>query len=217
MYKWLIVLFTVYSWSNVCAQDLDVGLVNLVSGKVTFSPPSGVPTKDVQAFMKVREGDRIEIGPGAKVRVVYFANSRQELWVGPASFRTAKSGAQPIAGNAAEVATLPAGVPQRIARVPELVEYAKLGGIQVRGGVTPAQKASLEQQAAVAAARTTYEELRKNWAADDITPELYLYSALHEYLLYDDMKLVVEEMQRRQPGNEDVKALASWVEKRVSR
>jgi hypothetical protein len=166
--------------------------------------------------MKLRDADRIEVAAGGEVRIVFFASGRQERWIGPASLRTGRNGAEPISGRPAEVTQLPAGVPQRIARVPELMQYAKLGGIQVRG-MTPAQKASLEQQNAVAEARAIYENLRKDAAANDITPELFLYSALHEYLLYDEMKAVVDEMLRKQPDNEDVKALAAWVRSRVSR
>ena len=165
--------------------------------------------------MKVREGDRLNVPADGQVRVVFFDGSRQERWTGPASFRAGRKAGEPISGKPAEIASLPAGVPQRIARVPELMQNAKLGGIQVRGGLTRQQKTSLDQQAAVAEARTTYEQLRKDMPADDITPELYLYAALYEFLLYDDMKAVVEEMLRKQPNNEDVKALAAWVRSRA--
>lgn len=216
MVKRIVVLLAMIVASSAYAQGADVGLVNLVSGDVTFAPVSGSPGK-VQAFMKVRDGDRITVAAGGQVRVVFFDAARQELWGGPASFRAGKKGAEPVSGKPTEISNLPAGVPQRIARVPELMQIAKLGGIQVRGGITPAQKASLEQQSAVAEARTTYEKMRKASASDDITPELFLFSALHEYLLYNDMKPIVEEMLRKQPANEEVKTLADWVRGRASR
>jgi hypothetical protein len=59
--------------------------------------------------------------------------------------------------------------------------------------------------------------MRKDGAADDTAPETYLYSTLHEYLLYEDMKAAAEEMLRRQPGTEDVKALTDWLRKRAER
>lgn len=219
MKKSLTFFFLIFANGLACAQAPDVGLVNMVSGEVTFSSPSGAPGK-VQAFMKVRDGDRIDLASGGQVRVVFFDDARQERWAGPASFRAGKKGAEPLSGKAAEIAKLPIGVPQKIARVPELMAYAKsqpLGGIQVRGGITPEQKASLEQQAAVAEARATYEKLRASAAADDITPELYFYSALHEYLLFDEMRPVAEAMLRKQPDNEDLKALVAWVRTRASR
>jgi len=196
------------------AQGADVGLVNLVAGEVSFAPLAGAPGK-VQAFMKVRDGDRINVAAGAQVRVVYFEGARQERWQGPASFRAGRTAGEPISGTPAEVAKLPAGVPQRIARVPELMQNAKLGGIQVRGGQARPQPAGPDQQEALREAHATYRQMRTEMPGDDITPELYLYAALHDYLLYEEMKAVVAEMLRRQPGSEDVKALEAWVRSRA--
>jgi hypothetical protein len=114
------------------------------------------------------------------------------------------------------VQNLPANVPQRISRVPELMQNAKLGGIQVRG-LTGRQQASIVQQETVREAKVTYERMRKEMPADDITPELFLYASLEEFLLYEDMKVVVDEMLKRQPGNEDVKSLAAYVDSRLKR
>ena len=215
MRKWLVSLLFVMTSGPALGQGADVGLVNLISGDVTFVPHAGPPAK-VQPFMKVRDGDRIDVAAGAQVRVVFFEGARQELWAGPASFRARKTGSESISGKATETMNLPAGVPQRMARVPELINYAKLGGIQVRG-LTRQQQVSLEQQSALAQAREIYEKMRQDMPAIDITPELYLYSALYEYLVYDEMKKVVVEMRRKQPDNEDVKALDAWVTSRMPR
>ena len=213
--EFLALLFSAVS-AAAWAQGVDVGLVNLVSGGVTYAPLSGT-LGEAKPFMRVRDGDRFNVPAGGQVRIVYFTSSRQERWSGPASFHAGQGASEGISGKPAEVTVLPAGVPQRIARVPELMQNAKLGGIQVRGGLTRRQEASLDQQATVREARETYERMRKEMPADDITSELYLYAVLHDYLLYADMKAVVEEMLRKQPGNEDVKALADWVRTRASR
>ena len=215
MYRFLLSLSLVLPAPVALAQGADVGLVNMVSAEVSYAPVAGMPGK-VQAFMKLREGDRVTVPAGGQVRVVYFESARQERWAGPASFRAGKAAGEPISGKPAEVATLPAGAAQRIAQVPQLVQLAKLGGIQVRG-MTRAQKASIEQQAAVGEARATYEKMRKALPADDLTPELYLFAALHDYLLYDDMQVVVDEMLRKQPGSEEVKSLADWVRSKAAR
>lgn len=196
-------------------QGADVGLVNLVSGEVRFAPLSGAPGK-VQPFMRVRDGDRFVLSAGAQLRIVYFEGSRQERWEGPASLRAGRKLGEPIQGRPAEVAALPAGVPQRMARIPELVQNARLGGVQVRGGGVPG---TAPQGAAppLADARATYGAMRKAWRADDITPELYYYAVLHEHQRYEEMQAVTDEMLRKQPQNEDVKALAAWVRARRAR
>ncbi len=184
----------------------DVGLVNLVAGDVSFAPASG-PAGKAKAFMKVREGDRFELPAGSQVRIVYFDGQRQERWQGPASFRAGRAQGSPLSGKPAEVVTLPGGVSARIARVPELMQNAKLGGIQVRS----AQAARPASQDALSEARATYEKLRAQLPADDITPELFLFSALNDYQLYEEMVPVVDEMRRKQPDSEEVKSLATWL------
>ena len=190
----------------------DIGIVNLVKGNVTLSPQSGVPVA-VKPFIKVREGDRFDLPAGSEVRLVYFEGARQERWSGPSSFRAARLRGSALSGAPAEVSALPASVPQRIAHVPELMQNARLGGIQVRS----AQAVRRVQDNAVTEAHATYEQLRKELPADDITPELYLFSALNEYQLYEDMAPVVDEMLRKQPQSDDVKSLAAWLKTRRGR
>jgi DNA-binding protein H-NS len=194
------------------AQSPDVGLINQLAGDVSYANSAGSGL--ARAFMKMRQGDRFTVAAGAQVRVVYFQNGRQETWRGPASFRSGTEHSESITGTVYEVAHLPVAVPQKIQRIPELIQMAKLGGVQVRG-VTPKQQASLEQQAEVAAARTTYAQLSQQLPQEDITPELYLFTVLQDYLLYDDMKTVVDEMLRRQPGNREAEQLADWVRVRI--
>ena len=191
----------------------DVGLVNLVSGEVVFAAGGGAAAK-VTPFMKVREGDRFDLPAGAQLRVVYFEGARQERWQGPSSFRAARTEGTPLKGAVAEATRLPAGVTGRIARVPELMQNAKLGGIQLRGlrpEMTAIDLASLRE------ARETYDRLKGQLPRDDITAELFLYSALEEFRLYDEMRGVVEEMERKQPQSEDVRSLADYVKARSRR
>ena len=206
------VLLVLLAAHGLARAQADIGLVNLVAGDVSFVPQAGPPGK-VKAFMKVRNGDRFEIPAGAKVSVVYFESSRQERWQGPASFRAAALKGTPIAGKPAEVTALPPNVPQRMARVPELMQNARFGGVQVRGGASSARA----PDEALKDARATYEKLRRDLPKDDITPELYLCSALNDYRLYEEMAPLVKEMLRKQPGSEDVKALDAWLTQRLGR
>ncbi len=189
----------------------DVGLINHLAGDVSYS--SGSTSAKAQAFMKVREGDRFSVPAGAQIRVVYFQGGRQESFSGPASFTAGAQASSQQSGAQPQVTTLPAGVPQKISQTPELIQIAKLGrsgGVAVRG-VGREQRLTPQQQAEVRQAKETYQQLRAAAAADDITPELYLYSVLQDHLLYNDMKPVVEEMARRQPSNADVGELRAYV------
>lgn len=197
------------------ASAQDVGLINHLAGDASYQ--SGSTRSKATAYMKIREGDRFTLAPGAQVRIVYFQGSRQESYSGPARFVAGKSESKVESGAAPQVTTLPAGVTKRIEGTPELLAVARLGragGIAVRSGLRP-KPLTPEQEAEVKEARVTYEQLRRSAAADDITPEIFLYSVLDEHRLYQDMKVVVSEMQRRQPGNADVAAMAEYVESKT--
>src|SRR5262245_685993 len=85
------------------------------------------------------------------------------------------------------------------------------GGVAVRGTPQQVQRLSPQAQAEVLQARQTYDQMRKSAAANDIVPEQYLYAVLQDHMLYEDMKPVVAEMQKRQPSNPDVAVMADYV------
>jgi hypothetical protein len=217
MNKFALVLGFLGLMGAAQAQSPDVGLVNMLSGDVSYQP-SGAAASKAQAFMKVRQGDRFTLPAGAQIRIVYFSGGRQETWGGPAAFSAGAQQGEASNGKPSAVSTLPGSVPQKIAQVPELIQIAKLGrsgGVAVRGGGKP-PRLTAEQQAEVNGAKTTYKQLRSSSTAEDITPELYLYSVLQDYLLYDDMKPVVEEMAKRQPKSAEVQELVSWVKSKTN-
>jgi hypothetical protein len=200
----------------VGAQSSDVGLVNQLAGDVSYAGQGGAQSK-AQVYMKVRQGDRFTLPAGAQLRLVYFNGGRQETWKGPASFTAGTQQSDAQSGQAAEATQLPSGVAQKIAQVPNLVQIAKLGrsgGIAVRGGGKPGRLTG-EQQAEVNQAKAAYSQMRQKASAEDITPELYYYSVLQDYLLYDDMKAVTEEMLKRQPNNTEAQELAAYVKSRL--
>lgn len=178
----------------------DVALVEFVAGEASYASASSAPAQ-VIPFMKVRESDRFTLARGAQVRLLYFQSAKQEYFVGPASFTTGREASKVQSGAKPQVSSVPAAVPRRIARIPELVENAKLGGVQLRSKPRP-------EDAELREARALYRKMRKEMAADSVAPELYLYATLSEYGRTDEMQPLVREMLRRQPGNEEVKALA---------
>jgi len=132
---------------------------------------------------------------GAQLRLIYFAGARQERWQGPASLRAGKRESAPLAGKAAEVTLLPASVPQRLARIPELTQNALFGGVTLRRAKPPGD----ETEASLREARATYESMRRKLPTDDLTPELFLYAAL---------------VSGPEPDSEEVKSLAARLRQR---
>jgi hypothetical protein len=209
-------LAIVLAWSAAANAADDVGLVNQLSGDVSYS--SAGSTSKAKAFMKVREGDKFTVHAGAQLRIVYFTGGRQELYTGPATLVAGAQSSQQQTGAQPQVTSLPAGVPQKLAQTPELVQIARLGrsgGVAVRGAQQQMQRLTPQAQAEVRQARQTYEQMRKAAATDDIVPELYLYSVLQDHLLYSEMQGIVSEMEKRQPKNPDVAVMADYVKSKT--
>jgi hypothetical protein len=168
-------------------------------------------TSKAQAYMNIRVGDVFEVPDGVVVKVAYFQGGRQETFAGPASFAIGalqsivRTGAPPL------VTLLPSGVLQKISQTPELVQIAKLSSASPAHGSAREQRLTPQQQAEVRYARQIYGKLRSETPGNDITPELYLYSVLQDHQLYTDMKTIVADMARRQPGNKDVAVLAEYI------
>jgi len=206
----LLAAFLLAGTSYVFAAG-DVALINHLAGDVSYS--SGAGSAKAKPFMKVRENDRFTVPAGSQLRLVYFQGGRQESYTGPAVVVAGPQQSTVQSGSPAQVSTLPSGVSQKIAQTPELVQIAKLGrsgGVAVRG-LNREQRLTPQQQAEIRQAREVYQQFRAQASADDITPELYLYSVLQDHLLYTDMKPVVDEMAKRQPGNPDVIAMVEYV------
>lgn len=190
---------------GVSAADAggDVGLVNALQGDVSYQGKDG-PARKAQAYMRLRHGDRIVLAAGASIRISYTTASRQEAWTGPGSFVATSAGGELLKGNKPEVSQLPAAVPQKLARVSELMNTSRVGGLVVRSAKV--QTASSKEE--VAAAVATYESMRATAAPSDVTPELFLYSVFQEHGMVDDLKIVAREMMLRQPDNAEIQQLA---------
>lgn len=198
----------------MAAFAADVGLINQMTGDVAYQGSAGA--SKASPFMKIREGDKITVPEGGMVRVVYFDGGRQENWKGPASFKAGAKQGEALSGKA-DVSAVPGGVSNKLAQTTEVLQIAKLGragGVTVRGVKKDLSTLPPAQQAEVAQAKKTYESMKTSSGADDITPEVYYYLVLQDYMLYDEMRGVVKTMQDKQPQSPVVGVLSAWVESR---
>ena len=191
------------------ASAADVGVINHLAGLVTVT--NGVGTSKAHAYMNINEGDRFDVPAGVVVKVAYFQSGRQETFEGPVIFTVGAVQSNVRRGAGPQVTTLPSGVSQKISQTQDLVQIAKLGTAGNMQPSTREPRLTPQQQAEVRQARAIYAKLRAETPADDITPELYFYSVLQDHLLYNEMRGVVAEMGKRQPGNRDVAVLAEYV------
>jgi len=189
------------AWAQEAAGD--VGLVNALQGDVSYQGKEGQARK-AQPYMRLRHGDKVTLASGASIRISYTTVSRQESWLGPSSFVATSTGGELLKGNKPDVAQLPAAVPQKLARISELMNTSRVGGLVVRSA--KAQTSATREE--IAQAMAAYEAMRAKAVPSDVTPELFLYSVFEEHGMTDDLKIVAREMLSRQPDNPDIQQLA---------
>jgi hypothetical protein len=197
-------VFAAIAAGGVSAQEAagDVGLVNALQGDVSYQGKEG-PARKAQAYMRVRHGDKITMASGASIRISYTTANRQESWTGPGTFVATSGGGEVLKGSKPDVVQLPAAVPQKLARISELMNTSRVGGLVVRS--VTAQKPSNKEE--VADAMAAYESMRAKALPSDVTPELFLYSVFQEHGMVDDLKIIARDMLNRQPDNPEIQQL----------
>jgi hypothetical protein len=207
------------------AVEPDIGMVIRLTSKVMYWHEGfeNNPMK-VQTFMKVRPKDYFKLAPHSVVQLVYFSNGRKETWTGPGLFRIGESGSEPVGepGSSGEpkVMSLPASVVDEVRQVSPLIDPSRLhrsGGVQLRGGPTspepPLEPMPLteEQKQEIAEAEAVYRSLLTKVEADDILPELYMFSVLADFDQFPAMRALVEKMKKKQPDNLAIDRLDEWI------
>jgi len=198
----LTAVLATQAWAQEAAGD--VGLVNALQGDVSYQGKEG-PLRKAQPYMRLRHGDKVTLASGASIRISYTTVSRQESWLGPSTFVATSTGGEVLKGNKPDVAQLPAAVPQKLARISELMNTSRVGGLVVRAAKV--QTAATREQ--IAEAMAAYESMRAKAVPSDVTPELYLYSVFEENGMTEDLKIIAREMLARQPDNPEIQQLAN--------
>lgn len=192
----------VFGCSQVWAAE--VALVTAVQGRVTRLGDA-VPAP-VEAFVKLKEGDRLSLEKDTRLQVVYFENGRQETWSGPGrldlSTREGKASGLPPA----QVKMLPLVMARQLARTPALDSQGRGGVTRLRAVRSPDDVAKLEE---------TYQDLRVRAGRDELGPEMYLLSGLYEMRELERVEKVLGDLQHDWPNNPEAALLISLYRKAV--
>ncbi len=185
-------------------QAAEVALVMSVQGTVLRL--DGAKQVPIEAFVKLKSGDRLQLDNATRLQLVYFKTGRQETWSGSGNLVMAAKESQAEGLPAPQVKTLPLVMVKQLARTPALDS-------QGRGGVTRLR--SIPTEDAIAKLDTTYRELKSSGNGDDLGPEMYLLSGLYELRQLDRVEALLGELQREQPKNLEASLLVSLYKKAV--
>lgn len=186
------------------AWAAEVALVMSVQGRV-LRQATPAPLA-VETFVKLNEGDRLNLAQGSKLQLVYFESGRQETWSGPGSLDLTPRQGKPNGMAAPELKQQPLTLTKQLARTPALDG-------QSRGGVTRLR--AMQNPEAVARLESGYRELWSTAAAADLGPEMYLLAGLLDMRELDRVEKVLDRLQRDGPKNEQAALLVSLYRKAV--
>lgn len=190
----------VFGCSQVWAAE--VALVTSVHGRVMrLGDATPAP---VEAFVKLKEGDRLSLEKDARLQVVYFENGRQETWSGPGRLDLTAREGKASGLPAAQVKMLPLVMARQLARTPALDSQGRGGVTRLRAVRSPDALAKLEE---------TYQELRIRAGRDELGPEMYLLSGLYEMQELERMDKVLGNLQHDWPNNPEAVLLISLYRK----
>ncbi len=201
----------------------DVGIVMSVSGEARYDNPADMDGPEpVQAFMKVRRGDRIFLTDRGRIDLLFLEKGRRETWTGPARLTLAAAGAVPDdPGATPEVSVVKAPVSMAIegTGLPLPRDQIARGGVNVVRGLVgdcpegttplprPVSPLSPEDRAEIASARSIYEDLRRQTHAVDPLPDLYYLSVLSRHEQFKEMDRIIDRLRRI---HGDLPALGKW-------
>lgn len=186
------------------AQAAEVALVMSVQGKI--SRLDGVTALPLEAFVKLKSGDRLKLEKASRLQLVYFNTGRQETWSGSGNLIMAVKESRAEGLPAPKIKTLPLVMVKQLARTPALDS-------QGRGGVTRLRSIATED--AMAKLDATYRELKSSADGDDLAPEMYLLSGLYEMRQLDRVEAILGEIRQDRPKNLEAALLISLYKKAV--
>ena len=174
-------------------------LVTAISGSVTRS--DGQP---LQLLAHLRQGDKLALAPGAKVRLLYGKSGRQEAWSGNGQMEITANAGRSSNLPEAQVSSLPPPVVSQIMKTPVLDAQGEPKIPRLRAIPTPDALARLEKE---------YWRLRTDATSGDMNPELFLLSGLLEMRETKRLEEVLSLIPTLHPDNMEAKLVVSLYKK----
>ncbi len=200
MFRWMIGLLLLGWAQSGFALTVDVGMLTQMDGKVEIVAGKA-GKRPAAAFLKVALGDRLVLGKDARVQIVYFETSRQELWKGAGEVEIV-NGEGRSSTLQPEARKLPPLVARQLVKTPVSGRHGKAGMVTVRS-LSSDTVESLEKQ---------YAEFRSAAAEGDTTPEVFLLTGLLEMKEFEYAQKVLEGFRTKLSNTPALAAVVSHFE-----
>lgn len=179
-------------------------LVTAIEGVASRASANG--PQALQSFTRLKEGDLVAMGGGAKIKLVYLANGRQEIWGGSGKLEIGGSESKAWGLGEPRVTQLPAVLVAQIAKTPQVDSQGRAGMTRLRAIATPEAIAKIDN---------TYRQLRTESDQADLNPEMYLLSGMFEIRALDRVDQAIEDLRASRPGDPQAKLLVALYQRAV--
>lgn len=179
-------------------------LITVAEGKIVHG--KDITAQTVPAFSRLKEGETLMLAKGSRLRLVYFANGRQETWEGPGKLEIGSTSGKSADLPSAAVVQLPEVLVRQMSKTPVEGGQGRAGMTRLRAIIPPDAVAKVEE---------TYRQLRSTTAANDLNPELYALSAWLEMRAYSRVEQLIADLRTNRPDDVQAMELAKLYERTV--
>lgn len=189
-------------WKHLCAAAMlalsgwvgaaETVLLTMVQEGVTLQAAGASPAK-VEAFIRLREGDRLTLSKDAQLSMVFIGGARQETWRGPGVVQVGGAEGKAASGKPeVSVKAIPEAVARQMNRMPTVGNDGRVGMLRLR---------SIPSEDAVARVENDYRELKKTSPPGDRNPEILLLGGLYELREFDRVRSELTRLASLYPGD----------------
>lgn len=206
MLRRLLVLLLLGAVGPAMAGGEDVALVTAVTGSVSRLGANAPGA--LEPFARLKQGDVLLLENNAGTRLIFFASRRQESWRGEGRIEIGNIQGRGIGLPEPQVRVLPELMAGQIAKTPPMDSQLRAGAVRqrsieiVEGGLTKLD--------------SDYSRLRKDAAADDINPEIFLLAGLFEMREFGRIEQTLKDLSDSRPGNMEITVLKSLYKKAIA-
>ena len=173
-----------------------VAILGSVIGQVRLNESA-----EANSHMRIQANDLLSLSSDTSLEIIYFREGRREFWSGPASFRAGQSESNIIKGQPSRIGIADTRIVQKLGQIPKLLNdmrMSRLAGTRLYYKLPPQKPKTAEEAKAMEARRSeearnlqnerkkklddfndfrqTYKTIRMEADADDVVPEIYLFS-----------------------------------------
>lgn len=207
MHKFFLTVTATAGLLGTIPAFADSVLVTSLQGEVTLEA-AGIGKAPLEPFVRLRDGDRLGLGNGGKVSLVYVGKARLEAWQGAGTIIVGESESRAAGGKPqVQVRSIPPEAARQMNKTPSTAPDGRVGMMRMRG---------IPPQDSVSRLETEYRQLRDQLSADDMLPEVMLLAGLFDLRQYDRIEVELTRISASYQGNPALPALQSHYTKALA-